>query len=127
MINDISLYIELVEKEYERVKNMLNQLGKPNFNNNENYDANSLDLNIDVSDREDVASKIESFETRVSEEAELEKRLNQIISAKAAILDGTYGTCIICGENISEERLNANPITTTCINCSSIDNTSSTL
>ena len=31
--------------------------------------------------------------------------------------DGTYGECEVCGEDISEGRLMARPVTTHCIDC----------
>jgi DnaK suppressor protein len=30
---------------------------------------------------------------------------------------GTFGICEECGEDISDERLKARPVTTLCINC----------
>ncbi|HBR18585.1 MAG: RNA polymerase-binding protein DksA [Deltaproteobacteria bacterium RIFCSPLOWO2_12_FULL_43_16] len=30
---------------------------------------------------------------------------------------GTYGICEVCGEDISEKRLEARPVTTSCIKC----------
>lgn len=127
MIKNIDAYKTYIESEYRRVKEKLDLLGKANTEDKNNYDTNSEDLNIDISDREEVAFKIENFETRVSEEAELEKRLYQITAAKDAIANNTYGICAICGLDIKEERLNANPICTTCTTCSSIDKTSSSI
>jgi DnaK suppressor protein len=31
--------------------------------------------------------------------------------------EGTFGICESCGEDISEERLKARPVTTLCIDC----------
>lgn len=127
MIKNIEAYKTYIESEYRRVKEKLDLLGKANKEDKNNYDTNSEELNIDTSDREEVAYKIENFETRVGEEAELEKRLYQVTLAKDAIANNTYGICSICGSEIKEERLNANPISTTCVECSSIGSTSSSL
>ena len=43
--------------------------------------------------------------------------LEQIDAALARIEDGTYGTCANCGKTIPEERLEAIPWTTLCIDC----------
>jgi DnaK suppressor protein len=40
-----------------------------------------------------------------------------IDKALAQIKAGTYGTCSVCGEEIAEQRLQALPYATTCINC----------
>ncbi|MCF4098702.1 TraR/DksA family transcriptional regulator [Maritalea mediterranea] len=43
--------------------------------------------------------------------------LQQIEHALTRIKNGTFGTCVECGEDISDERLNAIPYATKCKNC----------
>jgi DnaK suppressor protein len=45
------------------------------------------------------------------------KLILKIREAIHRIDDGSYGTCEICGEQISEQRLKARPVTTQCIEC----------
>lgn len=45
------------------------------------------------------------------------KLIAKIDKALARIDDETYGICDSCGEDISEERLKARPVTTLCIDC----------
>ncbi|MBI3753155.1 MAG: RNA polymerase-binding protein DksA [Deltaproteobacteria bacterium] len=45
------------------------------------------------------------------------KLIVKIREALKRIDDGTYGVCEICGEEISEKRLEARPVTTSCIKC----------
>ena len=45
------------------------------------------------------------------------KLINKINDALERIEDGSYGICDSCGEDISEERLLARPVTTLCIDC----------
>jgi DnaK suppressor protein len=45
------------------------------------------------------------------------KLILKIKEALARIEDGTFGICEECGNDISEERLNARPVTTLCIDC----------
>ena len=45
------------------------------------------------------------------------KLILKIKEALARIEDGTFGYCEECGEEISEERLKARPVTTHCIAC----------
>lgn len=45
------------------------------------------------------------------------KLILKIKEALARIEDGTFGICEECGEEISEERLKARPVTTLCISC----------
>ncbi|HEY6872991.1 MAG TPA: RNA polymerase-binding protein DksA [Geobacteraceae bacterium] len=56
-----------------------------------------------------------NFELRIRDR---ERRLiNKIREALERIDDGTFGTCELCGEEISEGRLKARPVTTLCIDC----------
>ncbi|HDZ23349.1 MAG TPA: RNA polymerase-binding protein DksA [Desulfobacteraceae bacterium] len=45
------------------------------------------------------------------------KLIMKIKDALERIEDGTFGICEQCGEDISEERLKARPVTTLCIDC----------
>lgn len=45
------------------------------------------------------------------------KLIAKIKEAIERIDNGTYGICEICGEDISEKRLEARPVTTSCIEC----------
>jgi RNA polymerase-binding transcription factor len=45
------------------------------------------------------------------------KLISKIREAMERIEDGTYGICESCGEDISEKRLKARPVTTLCIEC----------
>jgi DnaK suppressor protein len=45
------------------------------------------------------------------------KLILKIREALTRIDDGSYGTCEVCGEQITEERLKARPVTTQCIEC----------
>jgi len=56
-----------------------------------------------------------NFELRIRE-----RERNLIAKVEEALLrinNGTYGICDDCGEDISEKRLIARPVTTFCINC----------
>jgi len=45
------------------------------------------------------------------------KLIGKIREALQRLEDGTFGICEECGEEISDERLIARPVTTLCINC----------
>jgi len=45
------------------------------------------------------------------------KLITKIKEALKRIDDGSYGVCELCGEEISEKRLEARPVTTCCIEC----------
>ena len=45
------------------------------------------------------------------------KLIAKVTEALERIKDGTFGICEMCGDEISEERLRARPVTTLCIDC----------
>jgi len=51
--------------------------------------------------------------------ARLRKRLPQIDRALKAIEEGTYGTCVSCGEDIPSGRLEIRPESRLCVGCAS--------
>jgi DnaK suppressor protein len=49
--------------------------------------------------------------------ADTEEHLRQVDRAEQAIDEGTYGICRVCGSEVPEERLEALPWTTLCVQC----------
>ena len=47
--------------------------------------------------------------------AELRRELDDVEFAIARLAEGTYGTCVVCGVAITDERLEAMPATRWCI------------
>ena len=56
-----------------------------------------------------------TFELRIRDRER--KLINKIKEALERIDGGTFGVCDMCGEDISEARLKARPVTTLCIDC----------
>src|SRR5512133_633485 len=56
-----------------------------------------------------------NFELRIRDRER--KLINKIKEALERIDQGEFGICEICGEEISEGRLKARPVTTLCIDC----------
>jgi|SRR5665811_661723 len=52
----------------------------------------------------------------------LKSQLDDIDSALEQIADGTYGTCITCGQEIGAARLEHRPASIQCVNCKSKNN-----
>ncbi len=50
-------------------------------------------------------------------EVELQGSLDEVDAALARIGDGSYGTCVDCGQPIAESRLAAVPSAARCIDC----------
>ena len=68
----------------------------------------------DPSDRATLESD-RNFTLRIRDRER--KLILKIKEALGRIEEGTYGICEECGEDISEARLKARPVTTLCIDC----------
>lgn len=64
----------------------------------------------------DVATETADRELDTSREAMFVARIRQIDDALERLAAGTYGTCLVCGKPIPEERLEAIPDTPYCVN-----------
>jgi DnaK suppressor protein len=76
--------------------------------------TNTRDSFADPTDRANLETD-RNFLLRIRDRER--KLIVKIKEALARIDDGTFGTCEECGEDISEERLKARPVTTLCIDC----------
>ena len=70
-------------------------------------------------DAVDVASDVVDGRLLESLGAQDSNRLQMINNALDRIKQGTYGRCLVCKEEIPEERLEAIPYAFMCINCQS--------
>jgi len=67
------------------------------------------------SDIVDQAGVVTDRENDIAVLADLESRYDSILSALSRIEKKTYGKCEVCGKEIREDRLEADPSATTCI------------
>ncbi|MCX6787971.1 MAG: TraR/DksA C4-type zinc finger protein [Candidatus Kaiserbacteria bacterium] len=66
----------------------------------------------DLADQADV---VMSRESNIAILSDLEARYDSVLAALARIEKKTFGKCEVCGKEIEEARLGANPTATTCI------------
>ena len=101
----------LLEGEKKRIENELAQLS---------LDAQSNDVRREGSPfgkREEEATESLEFEKRLALEKQLYEQMSDIEHALQKIEDGTYGLCDSCGQPIGENRLEALPQASLCIEC----------
>lgn len=67
--------------------------------------------------REGEESKANTWDIEWLHRAQLEARLREINDAQDRLLDGTYGKCAECGEQITAGRLIADPAAYLCLEC----------
>ena len=104
------------KKKIEKFRNLLLEQLKE-LDTNEDKTKREIIVKENFADVTDRASHEtdQQFELRIRER---ERKLkSKIKSTLEKIESNTFGICESCGEDISEERLLARPVTTLCINC----------
>ena len=71
-----------------------------------------MGMEADLVDQADV---VMSRESNTAILADLEARYDTVLSALARIENKKYGKCEVCGEEIEDARLEADPAATTCV------------
>lgn len=107
-------YHATLEEEKARLEAELLTVGRRNPENPNDWEALPQETG-QASDPNDAADLITHYEDNTAILKELEIRYNEVLAALARITDGTYGICSVSGEEIEEERLNADPAAKTCI------------
>jgi len=105
------------KKKKEYFKDMLTQRLSELLEEANKTVSGMTDLGENFPDPTDRAS-LESDRNFMLRIRDRERRLiGKIQDALERIEDDTFGICEVCGEGISEERLDARPVTTLCIEC----------
>lgn len=111
---DIEYFKEKLEEELLLIEKELNDVGRKNPDNKEDWEAEPAEMNVESADSNETADNIEEFEGNTAVLKELEIRYNDIKDALSKIENGTYGLCEVCNQPIEEERLIANQSARTC-------------
>ena len=85
--------------------------GKPA---SDEWEPKSTEADIERSDPNEVADKLEIYEENSALVQQLEKRLLEIDAALQKIKKGVFGLCEVDNKPIEEDRLEANPAARTC-------------
>jgi DnaK suppressor protein len=73
------------------------------------WEATSGEMDIDTADDNEVADKLEEYETNKGVMDKLQKQLCEVDAALERIENGTYGICENTHKPIDRDRLEANP------------------
>lgn len=106
---NVEHFRELLLAERKRVADAINYLHHEN--------AGSMEEEVPETGMADTATVTVDREVDYSLEGHSAHVLAEIDRALERIEDGTYGKCVRCGREISEERLEAMPYATLCIEC----------
>lgn len=102
-------------RSFDKVREQLVQQLEVVENRHEKVDRNLHRL--PDADSQERAQQAENDEVLEGLEAQTREEIEQIRAALGRIDSGDYGTCVTCGEDIADGRLEALPFTAVCIEC----------
>ncbi len=111
---DTAAYKDRLEQELGAITEDLKELGIHNPQAKEDWIATPEGVEVQEADPNVGADRAEQWLERTATLGTLETRYNGINRALQKIKDGTFGTCEICGAELEEDRLEANPAARTC-------------
>lgn len=100
-------------EEKARLEAELATVGRKNPSNPNDWEAVPEETGLEA-DPNDRADQMEEFGNNNAILVDLEARYNDVLAALARLEEGTYGVCEVSGEEIEEERLEADPAARTC-------------
>ncbi len=111
------LEIKLLE-EKKKLEEELNRFAKKDAKLAGDYDTVFPIFDTErKQDQDESADEVEEYDKLLAVEHALELRLQEVNGALARLGAKDFGICENCGEEISRERLKANPAATTCLRC----------
>ena len=114
---DTERFRSLLLEERERVRHTVSHLHEQNHRSLEDEtEEETFDNHL-----ADSATATLDREIDYTLEENSEHVLQAIDDALKRIDEGTYGTCVRCGREIGEERLEARPYATKCIDCQRLE------
>ncbi|MEI6480496.1 MAG: TraR/DksA C4-type zinc finger protein [bacterium] len=114
-MKNLAHFKEKLEKEKARLELELSSIGRRNPNNPSDWEAIVDDLDVLPADENEVADVFEELEENKSIITQLEAQLRQVDSALLKMEDKNFGVCEVCGKDIEDIRLEANPSAKTCM------------
>jgi DnaK suppressor protein len=98
----------------ERERTRLNELSDDGDDQGFGYSDDSAGGGLNDGMGGDAATQIHDLEVNQSIRGHVEAELAEVDAALERVDAGTYGTCEVCGDEISDERLEARPTTRFC-------------
>ena len=108
-------YKAKLETELKTLENELKFTGKKDATNPNDWEPKPNMIDVSEAEEGEVAEKFETEGENKAVLDELEARRKSVADAIERIKNGTFGKCKICGKEIEEKRLEANPAADTWI------------
>jgi RNA polymerase-binding transcription factor DksA len=113
MTLDIKHFQKKLLEEKALIENDLAKVARQNPDNPEDWEAVPAEHDA-VYEENTAGDSIDEYEKRNAVVNTLEPKLREVKSALDRISNSTYGVCSVCGKEIEQDRLEANPSASTC-------------
>jgi len=107
-------YKKLLEDEKKKLEGELDSVGRINPSNPRDWEPTPEKMDTQYADKNEAADALEEYGERVGVETTLEARLQEVNAALERIEKRSFGICEDGGEEIEDDRLEANPAARTC-------------
>lgn len=114
MAIDTKHFKQKLENEKKDLEQRLSEVGRKDPDQPRAWQPKAEIQEASSADENVVADTIESLEDNNAILNTLEARYNDVKSGLDKIKHGSYGKCQVCGKEIEEDRLEANPAARTC-------------
>ncbi len=114
MTTDTKHFEKLLTSELAALEKELATVGRKNPDAAGDWEAVEPDNGVDAADDGEIAEGIEEYENNSAILEQLETRLAEVEEALHKINEGGFGVCEVCGVEIEQDRLEANPAAKTC-------------
>ncbi len=112
---DLEYFKSKLEEELTMVIAELKHVGRINPENPLDWQPIPSDISSEErTEANEIADKIEGYESNTAILKQLEIRFNELKDALKRIEDGTFGICEVSKKHIERDRLEANPAARTC-------------
>jgi RNA polymerase-binding transcription factor DksA len=112
-MTDTNIFKQRLETEKKTLEEQLATIGRPISAESTEWEAVQNDTTQE-SDTHDQADHLDEYQENRAVVDVLNTQHREVLAALERIENGTYGVCEVCGEEIEEDRLEADPSAKTC-------------
>ena len=114
MTHNTEHFKKALEKELKNLEKDLRTLGRINPDNPKDWQATPPEKVANIAEKEEIAEQTEEYESNTAVLKELEIKYNEVKEALERVYANKFGLCTVCGKEIEDDRLEANPAAKTC-------------
>jgi|SRR3989339_1024293 len=114
---EIKILKEKLGAEKNRLEGDLKSFAQKDPKMKGDWDSKFPEMDKGLQTEDELSDEVEEYGNELATEYPLEEQLGDVNLALKKIEEGKYGICENCEEEMSFERLQANPAAKLCMNC----------